>query len=215
MRHQLTLGTSIIPMLSLSIHLITHLDHNADLVSVTKLSQYWRLLTCHFALDKCQRRHLTTATRCTQFGSNKFGTFIILVLLTSTALQVWLKLPTTPGPYPLIGALAVIYYCMANHTECSTRPAHMALNALDNIPLLQPRLYSLLGLNVTDKSSIYGLLSLVCLRSYSTAFPFATGVLVGLLYQSKYLPLSKLRVPGFLAWFFEVGSAHSNAMLQV
>ncbi|ETW04205.1 hypothetical protein, variant [Aphanomyces invadans] len=161
-----------------------------DLVSVTKLSQYWRLLTCHFALDNgiavAFGMYVLFQFRVIerQFGSNKFGTFIILVLLTSTALQVWLKLPTTPGPYPLIGALAVIYY--------------------HNVPLLQPRLYSLLGLNVTDKSSIYGLLSLVCLRSYSTAFPFATGVLVGLLYQSKYLPLSKLRVPGFLAWFFEV-----------
>ncbi|ETV82358.1 hypothetical protein, variant 1 [Aphanomyces astaci] len=160
-----------------------------DVSKIANLSQYWRLLTCHFALDNgiavAFGMYVLFQFRVIerQFGSNKFGTLVLLVLLTSTALQVWLKWPTTPGPYPLIGALFVIYF--------------------SNVPQLQPRLYSLLGLHVSDKASTYGLLSVVCLRSYATAFPFATGVLVGLLYQSKALPLSKLRLPGFLVWFFE------------
>ncbi|KAF0713018.1 hypothetical protein AaE_011884, partial [Aphanomyces astaci] len=170
-----------------------------DVSKIANLSQYWRLLTCNFALDKYVETSFASYDGIAvafgmyvlfqfrvierQFGSNKFGTLVLLVLLTSTALQVWLKWPTTPGPYPLIGALFVIYF--------------------SNVPQLQPRLYSLLGLHVSDKASTYGLLSVVCLRSYATAFPFATGVLVGLLYQSKALPLSKLRLPGFLVWFFE------------
>ncbi|CAK4071817.1 unnamed protein product [Aphanomyces euteiches] len=161
-----------------------------DLPAVMKYSQYWRLLTCHFAFDNgiavalgmyaiFQFRVIER-----QFGSNKFGTFVILVLLISTILQTSLKLPAIPGPYPLIGALLVIYF--------------------GNIPKLQPSLYNAMGVQISDKSSLYAMLSVICLRSFGTTFPFSTGILVGALYQSKYLPLSRLRVPSFLTWFFEL-----------
>ncbi|KAF0685170.1 Aste57867_22872 [Aphanomyces stellatus] len=159
-----------------------------DMVKVTRHSQYWRLLTSHFAFDNgiavALGMYVIFQFRVIerQFGSNKFGTLVILVLLASTALQISLKFPALAGPYTI----------------------HDLHGDAGNVPQLQPRLYSAMGVNISDKSSLYVLLCVICLRSYSTAFPFATGVLVGTLYQSKFLPLSKLRTPSFLAWFFEL-----------
>ncbi|EQC29892.1 hypothetical protein SDRG_12436 [Saprolegnia diclina VS20] len=168
-------------------------DLPLDLTMVTRYGQYWRLLTCHFGFQSGMSVafgiylifHCRLIER--QFGSKKFGSFVVLVLVLSTLLQAaCLKAKVLPsiasGPYALIGALMVVFY--------------------GNVPKLQPELFSAMGLHLSEKASTYFMMILVCLRGLDSALPFGTGVLVGAVYQTT--PLSKFRLPGFLVWFFEL-----------
>ncbi|OQR94676.1 hypothetical protein ACHHYP_00980 [Achlya hypogyna] len=180
-----------------------------DLKMMSRHSQYWRLITCHLGFQNGMAVafgiYLIFNCRVIerQFGSKKFGSFMFLVLVLSTLLQiVCLKAKVVPtiasGPYAVIGALMVVFFGTLSFSS------HFTVASIGNVPKLQPALFSAMGLNFSEKSSTYFMMCLVCLRSVDAALPFSTGALVGLLYQSKRLPLARFRLPGVLSWVFEL-----------
>ncbi|OQS06718.1 hypothetical protein THRCLA_01258 [Thraustotheca clavata] len=170
-------------------------EMHLDLRKIGKQSQYWRLLTSHFGFGDgvavAFGIYLIFSCRVLerQFGSKKFGSFVVLVMTLSSLLQIGLLKfkfvkSIASGPYALIGALMVLYF--------------------GNVPKLQPHFVRAMGIAFSDKSPTYFMMCLVCFRGIDTITPFLTGVLVGLLYQTKSLPLHKFRLPSFLCWFFEI-----------
>jgi hypothetical protein len=72
-------------------------------------------------------------------GNNKFGTFVLLVTTLSTTVLASLsvtfgEVPAT-GPFPLVAALLVLHHTF--------------------VPVTQPRMFRILGVNFTDKAPFY------------------------------------------------------------
>jgi hypothetical protein len=169
-------------------------------------------------------------------GSRKFGSLLFFVWTTMAALQLsallsWpaigRRLPS--GPYAALGTLAIYFLSMSrfvdlHHVLLPIAHTDSHYVYLEYVPRLQPKAYSLLGLNFSDKSTTYLLLLVVrtgtCSygeyftdanvddapqilgRNPSTLLEFLPGAFLGVLFSST--PLGKLQLPSFICTILSV-----------
>jgi membrane associated rhomboid family serine protease len=129
-------------------------------------------------------------------GPRKFGAFIVLTLILSTVLQVSLSVITSSidlvgmksqanGPYTLLFALLALYH--------------------KYVPKIQPSRFSILGLELSEKTGTYVLASHLFLNRFAESIiPSVSGLLIGYLYVNDHLGLQSFRLPTMIEKVFSL-----------
>lgn len=125
-----------------------------------------------------------------QMGSSKFVAFVTMTCAIATTLQISLLLSlstlrrTSSGPYALIFALFVYYYA--------------------KVPKRKPQLFRFCGITASDKTLTYLLgLQLLFNDGWSSFIAGFSGMLVGIVYSSDLLGVSRFRFPRSIRDFSE------------
>ena len=152
-------------------------------------------------------------------GTREFGAFVAMVVAASTWLQLAILVVAqtggatlrsnrmlAPGPYGLVFALFALFHGTAVDLFAVCFSAYLVAFVAAHIPKLHPRFFSIFGLNFSDKSFYYLLgAQLFWYHRWESAVPSTIGLLLGVLYQSKFFPLHHLRLPAFVESLFRVG----------
>ncbi|KAJ1462995.1 hypothetical protein M885DRAFT_504485 [Pelagophyceae sp. CCMP2097] len=164
-----------------------------DLGRILANGEVWRVVTRHAAYDtvgECVAGSVALyGMRKLErlMGPRKFGAFVVVVLSAAaaaeTAIVVLLSRPESAaslrpasGPYALVFGLFALYYAY--------------------VPAVQPRLFGLLGCDVSDKHVMYVVgLQLLSNKGLDSAVAAATGAAAGALYLSDALGLQRLALP--------------------
>ena len=153
--------------------------------------EMWRLVTGQILFNNMAQAFVALILLYTyrqferQLGLRKFGAFVVVSYATSLLMQlavvllcyvVGVNVVPSSGPFFLLFALVPFYY------NC--------------IPKLSVSQYSVVGVNLSEKSWIYFLLLQLALSGgYESALPAACGFISGLLYIRNVGGLQKLRLP--------------------
>jgi hypothetical protein len=120
-------------------------------------------------------------------GPRKFGAFIVLTLLLAIVLQLLVNVIKSSldlvemksqanGPYTLLFALLVLYQ--------------------KYVPKIQPSRFSILGLELSEKTGTYLLASHLFLNRFvESIIPSVSGLIIGYLYVNDHLGLQSFRLP--------------------
>jgi len=167
----------------------THLSQRfgLDVYKILAAGQIWRLLTCSLPFSGISEMALGLKLLYDSrkferlMGSEKYGAFLCAVTALSTSLLAGLSLifdiqSFATGPYSVICAVLMLFHVY--------------------VPVTQPRMLRILGVNFSDKSWTYATyLPLLLSGGMSSLLPGLCGTFAGWLYTTNAADVQSWRLP--------------------
>mmetsp|Transcript_23537 Transcript_23537/g.33015 ORF Transcript_23537/g.33015 Transcript_23537/m.33015 type:complete len:337 (-) Transcript_23537:171-1181(-) len=216
--------TKIICLISLVTYALYEMQGNVtalrrgmemDMDKVVQNGELYRLLTGRLTFGNGGDLVMGTIVLSTlakrferEMSSRKFATFVVLIYILSTALEMllchsWMMLVGAPstsrgtptsyynvqyaGPYPLVGALFYLFHVYT--------------------PRMHPRFFGILGFHFSEKAIQYALCFQVMVIGsvrFQGLVPSVAGIMAGFLCSTPILPLSKIELPSLITKPFEL-----------